>query len=97
MPTQTVAVTNKLGLHARPAALFVKIATRYQSEVFVSKVSDEPGVNGAGFEANGKSIMGVMMLQAETGSALQIRTEGPDADDALAALVSLVESRFGEE
>ncbi len=97
MPVQTVAVTNKLGLHARPAALFVQVASRYRAEVFVSRDADESAGDGAGFEANGKSIMGVMMLQAEPGSRLRIRTEGEDADDALAALVKLVESRFGEE
>ncbi len=94
MPAQTIQITNKHGLHARPAALFVQIASRYRAEVFVSKRADS---EDASFEANGKSIMGVMMLQAENGSYLTIRADGDDADEAVRALATLVESRFGEE
>ena len=94
MSSQTVKITNRHGLHARPAALFVQVASRYRAEVFVSK---RTGNEDASFEANGTSIMGVMMLQAENGSVLTIRADGADADEALLALVSLVESRFGEE
>ena len=83
-----VQIPNLLGLHARPAAEFVKVSSRFDSEVFVS--------NGD-IEVNGKSIMGVMMLAAECGSMLRIRVEGPDRAQALAALVTLVESGFGEE
>jgi phosphocarrier protein HPr len=85
---QKVPIVNKYGLHARPAAEFVKLATRFRSEVWVSK--DE-------VEVSGKSIMGVMMLAAEHGSEILIRVAGEDADEALSALVQLVESRFGEE
>lgn len=81
-------IVNSLGLHARPAAEFVKTAGRYQSNVIVRKDA---------LEVNGKSIMGMMMLAAECGSALAIRVDGPDADDALAALCALVASGFGEE
>jgi phosphocarrier protein HPr len=83
-----VRIANKYGLHARPAAEFVKVANRFQSEVWVSK--DD-------VEVSGKSIMGVMMLAAEHGSFIGIRAEGADAVDAVAALVRLVEGRFGED
>lgn len=86
--TQTVRIANKYGLHARPAAEFVKLATRFRSDIWVSK--DD-------IEISGKSIMGVMMLAAEHGSEIHIRAAGDDAGDAVEALVKLVESRFGEE
>jgi phosphocarrier protein HPr len=81
-------IQNKYGLHARPAAEFVKLANRYQSEVWVSK--DE-------VEVSGKSIMGVMMLAAECGSTIHIRAKGEDSNQAVEALTALVFSRFGEE
>lgn len=83
-----VRIPNVLGLHARPAAEFVKLSSDFDCEVFVAKGE---------LEVNGKSIMGVMMLAAECGSTLQIRAEGADAGDAVAALVDLVEGGFGEE
>ena len=83
-----VQIPNLLGLHARPAAEFVKTSSKFDSEVFVAK---------GDLEVNGKSIMGVMMLAAECGAVLRIRAEGPDRDAALDALVALVESGFGEE
>jgi phosphocarrier protein HPr len=79
---------NRLGLHARPAALFVKIASRYRSDVWVKKESEE---------VNGKSIMGLMMLAAGQGSRLQIRCEGPDADRALDEIEQLIKARFNED
>jgi len=82
-----VTVRNYPGIHAHPAVLFVKMAAGYRSDVFVQ--------NGS-LTVNGKSIMGVLMLAAETGTKLVIRAEGPDADDAVNALSELVESRFGE-
>ena len=85
---ETVEITNKLGIHARPAALFVKEAGRYQSDVFVLK-------NGQ--EVNGKSIMGVMMLAVECGSKITIRARGPDSEEAVRALATLVRSKFEEE
>jgi phosphocarrier protein HPr len=83
-----VSITNRLGLHARPAAMFVRIASRYRSEVWVSK---------EGEEVNGKSIMGLMMLAAGKGSTLHIRCEGHDADKALEELEGLIKSNFNEE
>ncbi len=79
---------NKHGLHARPAAEFVKLANRFSSDVWVSK--DD-------IEVSGKSIMGVMMLAAEYGSVIQIRASGEDSVAAVDALSSLVSSKFGEE
>ena len=83
-----VPIVNRLGLHARPAAMFVRIASRYRCEVWVSK---------EGEEVNGKSIMGLMMLAAGQGSKLQIRCEGADADKAMEELEELIKSRFNEE
>ena len=83
-----VRIPNVLGLHARPAAEFVKLSSKYDCEVFVAKGE---------LEVNGKSIMGVMMLAAECGSTLRLRAEGADGQQALDALVALVESGFGEE
>ena len=83
-----VQIANKYGLHARPAAEFVKLANRFASEVWVRK--DE-------VEVSGKSIMGVMMLAAEHGSTIVIRAAGEDSGDAVNALEALVAGRFGEE
>ncbi len=88
MPTRRVIIQNRLGLHARPAALLVKEAARFRSDVFLAK---------NGLEVNGKSIMGVMMLAAELGSEVDIRAEGQDAEAALTALQALIDSRFGED
>lgn len=82
-----VPIVNPLGLHARPAAEFVKLAARFRAEVQVEK---------DGMTVNGKSIMGVMTLAAECGSAIRIRTSGDDAEAALAALVDLVARGFDE-
>ena len=83
-----VTIVNKYGLHARPAAEFVKLANRFTSEVFIRK--DD-------VEVSGKSIMGVMMLAAECGSVVQIRARGDDAPAAVDALVGLIQNRFGED
>jgi len=83
-----VPVINRLGLHARPAAMFVRIASRYRAEIWVGK---------EGEEVNGKSIMGLMMLAAGQGSKLRIRCEGPDADKAIAELEELINARFHED
>ncbi len=85
---KNVKVANVYGLHARPAAEFVKLATKFQSEILVNK---------DGLEVNGKSIMGVMMLAAERGSMIEIRARGVDAQAAVEALVTLVANGFGEE
>jgi phosphocarrier protein len=83
-----VRIPNRLGLHARPAAEFVKTSSRFDSAISVEK---------EGLEVNGKSIMGVMMLAAEFDSLLRIRAVGPDAMAAVSALSELVTSGFGEQ
>jgi phosphocarrier protein len=85
---KNVSLSNRYGLHARPAMKFVEQASQFQAEVYVIK-DDE--------EVNGKSIMGLMTLAAECGSTLRIRVVGEDAQKAVDALTSLVESRFGED
>jgi phosphocarrier protein len=85
---RSVRIGNKLGLHARPAAEFVKTASQYDADILVRK---------DGLEVNGKSIMGMMMLAAEYGSEITIRASGADSEAALRELVQLVEGRFGEE
>lgn len=83
-----VEIRNKLGLHARPAAQFVKLASRFKCDVLVGR--DD-------IEVNGKSIMGVLMLTAEQGSMLLIRAEGEDAQQAVRQLSELVERGFDED
>ena len=85
---RSAPIVNRLGLHARPAAEFVKIANRFRSHIVVKK--DD-------LEVNGKSIMGMMMLAAECGSALLIRADGDDAQEAVDALLALVARGFGED
>ena len=86
--TKEVTVTNKLGIHARPASMFVKIATQYKCDILVEK---------DGETVNGKSIMGLMMLAAGPGTRLRVQACGDDAQNAVTELESLVERRFGEE
>jgi phosphocarrier protein HPr len=86
--TKDLTIENRNGLHARPAALFVKTSSRFQAEVWVEK-------NGE--RVNGKSIMGLMMLAAGKGSVLRVTAEGEDAESVLAELELLISSRFGEE
>ncbi len=88
MHEATVEIVNRAGMHARPAAEFVKLAGRYQSAVKVEK---------DGLEVDGKSIMGVLMLAAERGSHLTIRADGADAADAVEALSDLVRRGFEED
>ncbi|MDQ8164089.1 MAG: HPr family phosphocarrier protein [Gemmatimonadota bacterium] len=87
MAERLVQIVNKHGLHARPAAEMVKAASRFKSDITISR--DD-------LEVNGKSIMGVMMLAAEFGATITLRATGPDADDALDSLSALVAARFGE-
>jgi len=84
----TVEVVNRAGMHARPAAELVKLAGNFTSDIRLEK---------DGLEVNGKSIMGVMMLAAETGSTVVFRADGPDAEAAVEALAKLVQTGFGEE
>jgi phosphocarrier protein len=84
---RTVEIANRHGLHARPAAEFVKLASRFNADIWVRK--DD-------LEVNGKSIMGMMMLAAERGSRITIRAAGAEAMEAVAGLAALVMSGFGE-
>jgi phosphocarrier protein len=87
--TKDFHVANKLGIHARPAALFVKTANRFSCEIFVEK---------DGEKVNGKSIMGLMMLAAGPGSKLTVHAQGHDASQALAEIETLIIKRkFDEE
>ncbi|MDP9085204.1 MAG: HPr family phosphocarrier protein [Pseudomonadota bacterium] len=88
MPSRIVTITNKRGLHARASAKFVTLASELAATSRVEK--DGNGVVGT-------SIMGLMMLGAAMGDSVVIHTQGKDADEALAKLVALVESRFGED
>ena len=83
-----LVVTNKLGIHARPAAMFVKLATRFESDIFVEK---------DGEKVNGKSIMGLMMLAAGPGSRLTVQANGGDAAQALVELEALLKRKFDED
>ena len=86
--TKDFLVANKLGIHARPAAMFVKTANRFNCDIFVEK---------DGEKVNGKSIMGLMMLAAGPGSKLTVSAQGHDASQALAELETLIKSKFDEE
>jgi phosphocarrier protein HPr len=81
-------IVNQLGLHARPAALFVKTASRYESDVTVDK---------DGNSVSGKSIMGLMTLEAGLGSILRVTAQGPDAEQVLDELEALVAQKFYED
>lgn len=84
----TVIIRNRLGLHARPAMVFVDVASQFESNVIVRK---------NGNAVDGKSIMQMMMLAATQGTELEVVATGPDAADAIKALCKLVEDKFGEE
>ena len=86
--TRDFRVSNKLGIHARPAAMFVKTANRFSCEIFVEK---------DGEKVNGKSIMGLMMLAAGPGSKLTVHAQGHDAPLALSELETLINRKFDEE
>jgi len=86
--TRELTVLNKLGIHARPAALFVKTANKFACDIFVEK---------DGERVNGKSIMGLMMLAAGPGSKLTVIAEGADGATALDAIEGLIERKFDEE
>jgi len=86
--TKDLTIENRNGLHARPAALFVKTSSRFRSEVWVEK---------DGERVNGKSIMGLMMLAAGKGSVLRVTAEGDDATTVMSELEQLIRTRFGEE
>lgn len=87
MPQKEFTITNKLGIHARPAAQFVKIANNYPCDIRVEKDDDE---------VDGKSILGLMMLAAGHGSMISVSAEGEQADEALTALGELIARDFEE-
>lgn len=87
MPARNITIINRLGLHARAAAKFVQTAAKFGCDI---------GVSRSGKRVNGKSIMGLMMLAASQGTEVELITTGDDEDAAMAALVELIESRFGE-
>ena len=86
--TKEVVVVNKLGIHARPAAMFVKIASRFTSDIFVEK---------DGERVNGKSIMGLMMLAAGPGCKILVEADGSDAPQAVTELEALLKRKFDED
>ena len=88
MPTQEITITNKLGIHARPAAQLVKTSNAFDADITVEK---------DGEEVDGKSIMGLMMLAAGHGSVLTVTTEGAQAEEALAAVIDLISRDFEDK
>ena len=85
---RTVTIKNRAGLHTRPAAAIVKLASKFQSEFYIIK---------EGFRINGKSIIGVMTLAAAQGSQLELEFDGPDEEEAMKTLVDYFEGGFEEE
>ena len=85
MAEREATVKNRLGIHARPSALLVQAAAKYISEITLIK---------DGLEVNGKSIMGVMMLAAETDAIIRVRAAGPDEEEALDEIVRMIEGEF---
>ncbi len=86
--SENIEIINELGLHARAAASFVKVANKFKSDVKVEK---------DGLDANGKSIMGIMMLAAPKGSQITVTCTGEDAEQVLEAIKELINNKFGEE
>lgn len=88
MVQQEFEIVNKLGLHARASALFVKTASKFQAEVKLARES---------VEVNGKSIMGIMMLAASKGTKIRLTIDGPDEQEAMQVIGELIRDGFGEE
>lgn len=86
--TRELVITNKLGIHARPASMFVRVASRFAADVFVEK---------DGESVNAKSIMNLMMLAAGPGSRIRVHAQGVDAAQAVAEIERLVKSKFNED
>ena len=86
--TRDFTILNRLGLHARPSAMFVKVCSRFKCDIWVEK---------DGEQVNGKSIMGLMMLAAGQGSKLTIKCEGADGDKALAEIEAIILRKFDED
>lgn len=85
-----VELRNRLGLHARPSTMIASLASNFKSEIFIERLSD-------GMRANAKSVFGVMMLAAPRGTVLKIEAEGEDAEEAVRAIVELIERGFDED
>jgi phosphocarrier protein len=88
--SREIIVSNKLGLHARPAMQFVDLANSFKSDITVHKFGEEPG------EADGKSVMQMIILAATEGTKMRIDADGEDAQEAVAKLAQLFEDKFGE-
>lgn len=88
MVSKKVTVNNKEGLHARPASVLVKTASKFKSEFYIKMY---------GYEVNGKSILGLMTLAAEHGAEMELILDGPDEEDALQAICQLFENKFKSE
>lgn len=88
MIEETLTIENKLGIHARPASLLVQEATRFQSEIQIKK---------DGASADAKSIMSIMMLAASKGTEISLMVDGPDEQEAFAAVATLFKNKFNEE
>ncbi len=88
MQNREIEIINKLGLHARASAVLTKLASRFQCEVWLTRNNRR---------INAKSIMGVMTLAASKGTTIEIEANGTDEDEAMSALVALIEDRFGED
>lgn len=88
MQNREIEIINKLGLHARASAALTKLASRFQCEVWLTRNNRR---------INAKSIMGVMTLAASKGTTIEIEANGVDEDEAMSALVALIEDRFGED
>lgn len=86
--SRKLVIRNQYGIHARPAAMIVKTAARYSSDVFIEK---------DGNRVSGKSIMGLMTLEASCGTKLVVLADGPDAEQVLDELEQLIDGRFGED
>jgi phosphocarrier protein len=87
MISRDFKISNRLGLHARPSAQLTQVASRFHSDVYISR---------EGRRVNAKSIMGVMMLAAGPGSTVSVEASGADEESAVAAIGALIDSRFGE-
>ena len=92
MPTASrdIVISNKLGLHARPAMQFVDLANQFQSNITVRSFGEEPG------EADGKSVMQMIILAATEGTPMRIEADGDDAEQAVDKLAELINDKFGE-
>lgn len=86
--SREMTIVNRLGIHARPAALLVKTSNQFKSEIFIEKGNEK---------VNAKSIMGVMMLAAAMGTKILVSARGDDAEEALEAIQKLLDSKFGED